>query len=364
MPPPSRPAPAPAHTGDADGEPGENHEAIPQLVRKPRDSGGWFIGLVFIPLISYSLLATVAVIVLWYRLQQQPPPPPNPLETLPSFDPSDEQHSTHLPLNNKMQMAIPRNIDVKTATLPLPDNLLVRLGDGRKLRIGDLEVEPLSVRPEKVSVRVQGFDKAEECQYPSLVLRLKLRNVSSDVTFQPMDTYFDRRWKKGEAPPLTLLELDSPNRTTRFFGGPAEFHMVLLHANSGGDPPQWIEGAHRDQVLGPGEEMETFVCTDGDDKNATEAVENYHGRLLWRVPPAPRHRQAGRAPLCAGLVRDRRPIHRRRLPEKQLTGPARKKIAPAELPPCRYLSSRIGSNPYSEDESGIAIRAGPIINEP
>ena len=270
-------APAVAPNGD-----GDHAMPAPALVRKPRDGGGWFIGLVFIPLISYSILATVAVVVLWYRLQQQPPPAANPLESLPSFDPSDEQHSTHLPLNTKMQMAVPRNLDVKTATLPLPDDLRVRLGGGRKLRVGDLEIEPLGVAPEMVSVGVQGY-KPQECRYQSLVLRLKLRNVSGDVTFQPMDTYFDRRWKKGDAPPLTFLELEGPNHPRRFFGGPAEFHMELLHANSGGDPPQWIEGARRDQVLGPGEEMETFVCTDGDDKAAKDAIENYRGKLLWRV---------------------------------------------------------------------------------
>ena len=262
----------------------EHHEEpIPQLIRKPRDNGGWFIGLVFIPLISYSLLATVAVIVLWYRLQQQPPPAPSPLENLPSFDPSDEQHSTHLPLNNKMQMTIPRNIDVKMATLPLPDDLLVRLGGKRKLRIGDLEVEPLGVGLEKVGVVVQGYN-AQECEYPSLVLRLKLRNVSEDVSFQPMDRYFDRKWKgKGESPPLTILELVSPNGVTRLFGGPAVFHFPLRNPNGGGDAPQWVQGANDDTVLNPGEEMETFVCTDGHDKAAAEAVDNHHGKLLWRV---------------------------------------------------------------------------------
>ena len=29
--------------------------------------------------------------------------------------------------------------------------------------------------------------------------------------------------------------------------------------------------------------MDTFVCTDGDDKSAVDAVENYHGKLMWRV---------------------------------------------------------------------------------
>ena len=295
----------------------EHHEEpIPQLVRKPRDGGGWFIGLVFIPLISYSLLATVAVVVLWYRLQQQPPPPPNPLETLPSFDPSDEQHSTHLPLNNKMQMAIPRNIDVKTATLPLPDHLLVRLGDKRKLRIGDLEVEPLGVDREKVGVVVQGYN-AQDCQYPSLVLHLRLRNVSNDVSFQPMDRYFDRKWKgKGESPPLTILELISPDRTTRLFGGPAVFHFAARQSQQ----------RRRPAAVGPGRQRRPGAPPRRVDGDVRLHRRRGQGRGRGRRqpprqapvarPPAPRHRQARRPPLRPGLVRHRRRIHGRRLPEE------------------------------------------------
>ena len=274
----SAPAPAPAAGEEA------HEEAYTPSVRKPRDGGGWFIGLVFIPLISYSVLATVAVIVLWYRLQQAPPPPPNPLETLPSFDPNDADHSTHLKLDQRNQMPVFRNMDVKTATLSLPDNLVVRMGKGQKLQVGDLEIEPLKVSLEKVAVDVQGYDKPEPCQYPSLVLFLKLRNISKDVAFQPMDVYFDRKWKgKGEPPPLTLLELQGENHPTRFFGGPAEFHMAPLTARSNTDPPQSVHGDHCTTVLNPGESMETFVATDGQDKAASEAINRYRGKLQWRV---------------------------------------------------------------------------------
>ena len=44
-----------------------------------------------------------------------------------------------------------------------------------------------------------------------------------------------------------------------------------------------------EQVLSPGEEKEFFVCTDGGlkagdkGKDAFEAFDNYHGKLLWRV---------------------------------------------------------------------------------
>ena len=76
-----------------------------------------------------------------------------------------------------------------------------------------------------VSVIVQRLT-SRSLAYPSLVLNLKLRNVSDNVVFQPMDTYFDRKWmRKGDQPPLTILELlDARPSTIRFFGGPAEYH--------------------------------------------------------------------------------------------------------------------------------------------
>ena len=270
-------APAPAPAGD------EAHDvAYTPTVRKPRDGGGWFIGLVFIPLISYSLLATVAVIVLWYRLQQAPPPPPNPLESLPSFDPNDADHSTHLKLDQKNQMPVFRNMDVKTATWPLPDSLIVRLGDKRKLRIGDLEIEPLRVGLETVAVHVQEGDTPEPCLYPSLVLHLKLHNISKDVAFQPMDVYFDRLWKgKGEPPPLTILELQGESHPTRFFGGPAK--VPPFNERTDTNRPESVHGDHFGAVLNPGEEMETFVATDGQDKAASEQINRYRGKLQWRV---------------------------------------------------------------------------------
>jgi hypothetical protein len=277
----SPPAPAAGAAPSLATTPAEEmqEETIPHLVRRPRDGGGWFVGLVIIPLISYAILATIAVLVLWYRFQQSPPPPPNQLDTLPSFDPSDEEHSTHLKINQKV-LNRPRSMDVKTATGPLLPERITRLGE--KLEVGDLEIIPLKVDRQIVSVISKG-SRPEPCSAPSLVLHLKLRNISSNVVFQPMDTFFDRKWmSKAEQPPLTILELLDPAHTVRFFGGPAEYHPPPRN-NSGAMPPQEVEGARSSHVLRPGEEMDTFVCTDGDDKNAVDAVENYHGKLMWRV---------------------------------------------------------------------------------
>jgi hypothetical protein len=258
----------------------ETHEeTIPHLIRRPRDGGGWFVGLVVIPLISYSLLATIAILVLWYKFQQAPPPAPNQLDVLPSFDPNDEEHSTHLKLNQKV-FNRPRSMDVKTATGPLLPERITRLGE--KLQVGDLEITPLKVDRRIVSVVSKGFPP-EPGRAPSLALHLNLKNISNNVVFQPMDSYFDRKWmSKAEQPPLTLLELSEPAGTIRFFGGPAEYHPPP-GKNSTARQPEEVEGAHISNVLRPGEEMETFVCTDGDDKAAVDAIENHRGKLLWRV---------------------------------------------------------------------------------
>jgi hypothetical protein len=277
----SPPAPAAAAPSIAT-EPAQeaNEEVIPHLIRRPRDGGGWFVGLVVIPLISYALLATVAVILLWYRFQQAPPPPPNQLDTLPSFDPNDEEHSTHLQIKQKALNRI-RGMDVKMATGPLLPERITRLGE--KLQVGDLEITPQRVDRQIVSVVSKG-SQPEPGRGPSLVLHLRLKNMSSNVVFQPMDTFFYRKWmSKSEQPPLTILELVEAARTVRFFGGPAEYHPPPPPSNIHAPLPQEVDGDHASHVLRPGEVMDTFVCTDGDDKAAVDAVENHHGKLLWRV---------------------------------------------------------------------------------
>jgi hypothetical protein len=268
------------------------------VVRKPRDGGGWFIGLVFIPLVSYSVLVTILAVYLFYRVGQEATPTaaqpgPSPLENLPSFDPSDPNHDTHLKNQGKLNWI--NNVDLAKATAELPPNQIIQLG--KKLRLGDLEVEPLRVDRETVSV-VVGEWKPEPCTYPSLVLTLKLRNVSDNVVFQPMDPFFDRKWepKGGAAPPLTILELTEKDHANRFlFGGPADYHKAAKGSSKGASDfvvrAKDADSATNktEQVLSPGEEKEFFVCTDGGKgseqkgKDAFEAFDNYHGKLLWRV---------------------------------------------------------------------------------
>jgi hypothetical protein len=211
------PAPAPEASAalsavTADGGPvgaADLADAIPRPVRRPSRGGGWFIALVFIPLVSYAILATIAVAILYNRTQT---PRENFFEKLPDVDG-----------DNPGVRKVGRQTWKPTwqqITAPLPDSLKVRLGE--TLTVGALEVKPLRVERKKIRVYVEGYpNDPQECLHDSLVLYLSLRNVSTDLSFTPLDNYLDRHWKRGDpSPPLTQLEVGSENR---FVGGPANW---------------------------------------------------------------------------------------------------------------------------------------------
>jgi hypothetical protein len=244
-------------------------------VRRPSGGGGWFIPVIFIPLIVYAVLVTITAVVFWNRLQQTPP---NPFDAMPDVDGDD-------PGVKKVKTGLRLNYDRKLATEPLPPHLHVALG--QSLRVGDLEVTPEQVERRRVAVVVEGF-KAEPCPGDSLVLRLRLRNRAADYAFTPLDDFFDRCWRPPAGlPPLTLLEA-GPHR---FYGGPARWYP-----RGGKQPRQSVEArtTQGPDGLAPGWETTSFVCTDGGDAQAVrtlfgEDLEGrrrqgpYAGPLLWRV---------------------------------------------------------------------------------
>jgi hypothetical protein len=256
--------------------------AIPRTARRPaQGGGGWFIALVFVPLVSYSVLATIALIILWNRLQAVPARPhPLDLEMIPDVEGDNPGAVKNLPKKQSRSVLKSEFVE-KLAELEVPPNL--RHGLGKTFRIGDLEVKPTHVERKVVKVFVEGFPRPEPCQHESLVLHLHFRNVSADTTFLPMDNYFDRYWKRDARsgpPPLTQLEMGD----TRFYGGPARWFPRQRNPNNRNDR-QWLEGRKNfyENGLEPGEEMETFVCTDGDDPKVIPAFEKFKGKLLWHV---------------------------------------------------------------------------------
>jgi hypothetical protein len=248
--------------------------------RTARAGGSWFIPLVFVPLVVYAVGATALVGWSIYKInhvQEQQ----NPFEQLP--DDGDDAGVT----KNRRKIIRQFPYTDRFATLPLSADQRLGLNDTR--RFGVLEVTPLRVERKRIAIIVGTRDqKAEPCRYDSLVLHLKLRNVSADQSFTPLDNNFDRQWKPGAGVmPLTYLEANGH----RFFG-PAKWVPSDRRNRSN---TEYIEGrALSDQVgLEPNEQAESFVCTDGDDEQAARLLFGGHkaqgasapcaGPFLWRV---------------------------------------------------------------------------------
>jgi hypothetical protein len=210
--------------------------------------------LFIIPLISYSVLMTIAVGILYLRLQQQV----HPLEALP--DQGDNKGATH----GKGSSSLDR---MPKPDLDLPARLKVELG--HSLRIGDIEVTPLKI--ERRSIQF-GDDPTKQ---ETLALEVKLRNISDDVYFKPLDPYFDRSWsptKTSGIMPYGFLTVDKTN-----YFGPLDWQPRGLNR-----PHLVVKGQDHDTELKPGEEMTTFLCTDPKD-HVRAAIRKAKGPFLWRV---------------------------------------------------------------------------------
>jgi DNA-directed RNA polymerase subunit RPC12/RpoP len=242
--------------------------------RRTEPKAPWFLLLVFSPLLLYSIVITVFAVLLYRQQQDVEEQRRNPFKMMP--DEGDK------PGVQKAKQLSLWNYDPKLPTLPLPDSLCTWLDKHEPLRIGDVQITPKRIERKRVRVVVQGSNP-EQCQGDSLVLYLDVKNLSSQYAFAPLDNYFDRSWRSGARPPLTLLEIGDKYRC---YGGPAEWHRRGDTKNR----RQWIEGRKDEpDVLQPGEQKEMFVCTNGDDAKAVALLFGgngrppYRGTFLWRV---------------------------------------------------------------------------------
>jgi len=217
---------------------------------------GMFLALVVIPLISYAILSTIAVITLYLR-----PPQPS-LDYLPDVE-GDFQGA-------KRQKHSSISYERLDPDSPLPERLKIDLK--HSIRLGDVEVTPLRV--EWGRLRIRHPDMTEDVlPGEALLLHLKLKNVSGDVVFSPTDPYFDRQWKSAQdSKPYTFLEVGKQ----RLYGGPLPWRPGMRADNRPALEGQTYE------ALPPGAQMETFVCTPPSDAMLAGIV-NHQGPLLWRI---------------------------------------------------------------------------------
>jgi hypothetical protein len=237
---------------------------------------------VILSLASYSILATVFIIV---KLVTIPKPVEYPLlEALPDLEGDNPGASKR---RSQVQMDEKRVAQLNAE--PVPEKLRVALGG--TVRVGEVEVTPVAVERHKVAVWVDTFQKPERCEADSLILTLKIKNLSSDQAFFPIDNYFDRNYeyfdgslKTRDGPqPMTILVAGD----SRFFGGPAVWVPRTVRTSRKQVFRQWPDLPGRKNLdgdpLGPGQSLVTTIATDGNDPRLEKHLQSYEGRLQWRV---------------------------------------------------------------------------------
>jgi hypothetical protein len=248
-------------------------------------AGMGFILLVFLPVLLWALGATV--IGVWLYVEWQAARNRGSIwDEIP--DAAGDTPGIR-PAEPKKKVSYQLNFDRRTATQPLPDQLKVKLGD--TIQVGDLEVTPIKVMRQKMSIMVQGYSRAEPTEHESLVLYMKMRSLATDYAFTPLDNYFDRQWKGAGPAPLTVLQAGKKD----FFGGPVPW-ISQTQARTKNSKRQWLEGrknVDRTGLLPGGDPVESFICTDGTSAETADylfgrqingrRVGGYHGPLLWRV---------------------------------------------------------------------------------
>jgi hypothetical protein len=163
---------------------------------------------------------------------------------------------------------------------PLPDGLLVRLGE--TLRIGDLEVMPERVEVGRVKVHtvMQDGETNVSDLGEALILHLRLRNRSGDIWFHPTDPVFDRLYDRRQGSTKPYMQLIANGYHS--YGGAID----VLGTNWQKVKRKYIDGQeYDDKPLPPGEERRTAICTDPQDTKALEAVRGHTSGepIVWRV---------------------------------------------------------------------------------
>ena len=216
----------------------------------------------FFLLLGYSLLATAGAVYGLFIKSGGEAPKGHPLSTIPDdfggFDPAKR---------TKVGQAATK-LDA-----PLPPELTVALG--KKIEVGALEVEPtkLEVRSLLLVTEAGGEKRtAPPSRNPALVMHLRIKNTSDDVTLHPLDPAFNRR-STGTDLAGTGLVLG----TRKYWGGeigwPFKGNITRVY-----DQAQEADAT----PLKPKEEREYVVFTN-TDPSMVKIVRDAKGPIQWRV---------------------------------------------------------------------------------
>jgi hypothetical protein len=170
-----------------------------------------------------------------------------------------DSSSSNTSQNEAESVSKPADQRPLAALPPLPGENIGSLG--KTLRIGDLEVTPVGVVVAPLNlVRSIKPSKRRREESPSLVLRLKLRNISTDHTFAPLERAFVREQTSA---------LDRSSVRTLDDQCIKLFPLAL--------ESEWSIVGQEFPVLEPGNSVETLIGTEPG------AADRLTGEATWRV---------------------------------------------------------------------------------
>lgn len=210
----------------------------------------------------YSLVVTaIAIYGLFFRSSRKLDPG-HPLSTIPDsfgeFDPALRKKVSKL------------RIDWDA---PLPEHQRASLG--KTIAVGSLEIEPIAVEARPLTIvqesKTTGQSTRNKTNSPALVLHLRVKNTSSDLTFCPLDPAFNRRTTMDKIGTQIAVGKQT------FPGGPIGWPFTT-------NLKRVFEANQEDDAvpLQPGETRDYFVCSDTDSR-LRKAVRDSTEPILWRV---------------------------------------------------------------------------------
>jgi hypothetical protein len=280
-PPPSTPSPAYSEPPTTDLAPSAtegNGEGgtIPVRSKTLAPQNPILTNSLLIILIPYSILMTIIVLIQYFNQQRTP----HPLEMLPDLG---------NPPAKKVGQAPPPVLNLSSyvrykADAALPPHLITTLG--QPIQVGDIEITPLSIEQKRLLFKWRtGQYKPELSEFEALVLNVKLKNLSKDTEFRPLDLSFDYIWKEEKSHPISRLPYTHLEFNGKRYCGPFQWKASVTKNQPGqfAGSDEYVEGQEEyNRVLLPGEEVKTAIVTDPADQVAG-ALRNYRGKLLWRV---------------------------------------------------------------------------------
>jgi hypothetical protein len=253
---------SPRSTGHDD----DRSERPSPINRRPKEQGRP-PGMLLAILVPYA--ACMTILAIYYFVKYSSAVQQHPLEMIPDLMGEFQKDI------KKDGKPVVRAIKLPPADQPLPDKLVTSLG--RPITVGAIEVTPISIeyRTWTGFTKRKGRDGVEKKPIgKTLVLHVRLRNTSTNLTFYPIDPYFDRRPKHPNDKPYTLVDTGGK----KFFGGAIEFVT-----ESGSAERDWLDGQEEQpRPLGPGESRETVFVTNPRE-GVFDAIQKSKGQAVWRI---------------------------------------------------------------------------------